>query len=120
MPLRFVVTRMHQSLRSSRARFGSRPGGWHQSARLVSPGGNTRRCLPGGRLPWRFRPFPSDVFGVVEANADDVEGFAHRDEVFCMIRFPSFGESLAYAEFVSAPGPLRRPELTASNPLPVC
>ncbi|BDX30408.1 hypothetical protein TUM20985_09550 [Mycobacterium antarcticum] len=45
----------------------------------------------------------SDVSGVVEAVADDVVGFAVGDEVFGMLRFPSFGDGAAYAEYVTAP-----------------
>ncbi|MFO1037086.1 MAG: NADP-dependent oxidoreductase [Geminicoccaceae bacterium] len=45
----------------------------------------------------------SDVSGVVEAVAPDVQDFARGDEVFGMIRFPSFGDSAAYAEYVTAP-----------------
>ena len=45
----------------------------------------------------------SDVSGVVEAVAEDVRGFTVGDEVFGMLRFPSFGDSAAYAEFVAAP-----------------
>lgn len=57
---------------------------------------------------WRpSTPFPiipgSDVSGVVVAIANDVHGFAVGDEVFGMIRFPSFGESAAYAAYVTAP-----------------
>lgn len=61
-------------------------------------------------LPQDWRPpvpFPaipgSDVSGVIEAVAADVGGFAVGDEVFGMIRFPSFGDSQAYAEYVAAP-----------------
>ena len=61
-------------------------------------------------LPADFRPpvslpaIPgSDVSGVVAAVAPDVRGFSVGDEVFGMIRFPSFGESAAYAEYVAAP-----------------
>lgn len=61
-------------------------------------------------LPPEWRPtvaFPvvvgSDVSGVVEAVAGDVHGFSVGDEVFGMVRFPSFGDSRAYAEFVAAP-----------------
>ncbi|WP_337182446.1 NADP-dependent oxidoreductase [Shinella sp.] len=61
-------------------------------------------------LPPEWRPevpFPaipgSDISGVVEDIADDVEGFSVGDEVFGMIRFPSYGESAAYAEYVAAP-----------------
>ncbi|MDJ1506126.1 NADP-dependent oxidoreductase [Xanthocytophaga agilis] len=45
----------------------------------------------------------SDVSGVIEAIAPDVKGFAVGDAVFGMIRFPSFGKSAAYAEYVAAP-----------------
>ncbi len=45
----------------------------------------------------------SDISGVVEAVADDVRGFAVGDPVFGMVRFPSFGDSAAYAEYVAAP-----------------
>ena len=45
----------------------------------------------------------SDVSGVVEAVAGDVRGFAPGDAVFGMLRFPSFGASAAYAQYVSAP-----------------
>ncbi|PWW02417.1 NADPH:quinone reductase-like Zn-dependent oxidoreductase [Paenibacillus cellulosilyticus] len=61
-------------------------------------------------LPPEWRPpvpFPvilgSDVSGVVEAVATDVQNFFVGDEVFGMVRFPSFGESAAYAEYVAAP-----------------
>ena len=57
---------------------------------------------------WRVPvPFPlilgTDVSGVVESVASDVQGFSVGDEVFGMVRFPSFGESAAYAEYVAAP-----------------
>ncbi|RDZ12469.1 NADPH:quinone reductase [Priestia megaterium] len=61
-------------------------------------------------LPPEWQPavsFPfilgSDVSGVVEAVATDVQGFSIGDEVFGMFRFPSMGESAAYAEYVAAP-----------------
>ncbi|MEC0123291.1 NADP-dependent oxidoreductase [Paenibacillus pabuli] len=61
-------------------------------------------------LPPEWRPsvpFPiilgTDVSGVVEAVATDVQGFSVGDEVYGMVRFPSFGESAAYAEYVAAP-----------------
>ncbi|MEU9397438.1 NADP-dependent oxidoreductase [Streptomyces sp. NPDC048324] len=44
----------------------------------------------------------TDVSGVVEAVAPDVEDFAPGDEVFGLLRFPSFDGS-AYAEYVAAP-----------------
>ncbi|MCP3796487.1 NADP-dependent oxidoreductase [Paenibacillus sp. CH40] len=61
-------------------------------------------------LPPEWQPavsFPfilgSDVSGVVEAVATDVQRFSVGDEVFGMVRFPSMGESAAYAEYVAAP-----------------
>lgn len=61
-------------------------------------------------LPPEWRPpvpFPiilgSDVSGVVVGVATDVQDFSVGDEVFGMVRFPSFGESAAYAEYVAAP-----------------
>lgn len=57
---------------------------------------------------WRPEvPLPAipgtDVSGVVAAVASDVRDFSVGDEVFGMLRFPSFGESAAYAEYVAAP-----------------
>jgi NADPH:quinone reductase-like Zn-dependent oxidoreductase len=63
-------------------------------------------------LPPEWQPkvsFPlilgTDVSGVVEAVADDVNGFSVGDEVYSMVRFPSgfAGDSKAYAEYVSVP-----------------
>jgi len=63
-------------------------------------------------LPPEWRPqvsFPvilgTDISGVVEAVADDVESFSVGDEVYSMVRFPTglAGDSRAYAEYVSAP-----------------
>jgi NADPH:quinone reductase-like Zn-dependent oxidoreductase len=45
----------------------------------------------------------SDVSGVVKAVAADVKDFSVGDEVFGMIRFPSYGISSAYAQYVAAP-----------------
>lgn len=63
------------------------------------------KMLPAGWRPSISLPVipGSDVSGVVEAVASDVQGFSPGDEVFGMIRFPSFGESAAYAEYVAAP-----------------
>lgn len=44
----------------------------------------------------------SDVSGVVEAVAEDVDDLTVGDEVFGLLRFPSF-EGSAYAEYVAAP-----------------
>jgi NADPH:quinone reductase-like Zn-dependent oxidoreductase len=61
-------------------------------------------------LPPEWRPQPSfpiipgtDVSGVIEAVAPDVQDFSAGDEVFGMVRFPSFGESAAYAGYVAGP-----------------
>lgn len=61
-------------------------------------------------LPPEWRPqvdFPlipgTDISGVVEAVAKDVEGFSVGDEVYSMVRFFSVGESKAYAEYVTVP-----------------
>ncbi|WP_342048779.1 NADP-dependent oxidoreductase [Bacillus sp. OTU530] len=61
-------------------------------------------------LPPEWQPavsFPfilgSDMSGVIEAVAKDVQDFSIGDEVFGMVRFPSMGESAAYAEYVAAP-----------------
>lgn len=45
----------------------------------------------------------TDVSGVITEIAADVETFSVGDEVFGMVRFPSFGDSRAYAEFVAGP-----------------
>lgn len=45
----------------------------------------------------------TDVSGVVEAVGPSEEPFAVGDEVYSMVRFPSFGESAAYAQYVTAP-----------------
>lgn len=57
---------------------------------------------------WRPKvPFPiipgTDVSGVVAAVGAEVNHFSIGDEVFGMVRFPSFGDSAAYAEYVAAP-----------------
>ncbi|MEV7154619.1 NADP-dependent oxidoreductase [Streptomyces misionensis] len=44
----------------------------------------------------------TDLSGVVEAVAADVDGFAVGDEVFGLLRFPGF-EGSTYAEYVAAP-----------------
>lgn len=52
-------------------------------------------------------PFPvilgTDISGVIEAVAADIKDFSIGDEVYSMVRFPSFGPSKAYAEYVSVP-----------------
>lgn len=63
-------------------------------------------------LPPEWQPqgnFPiilgTDVSGVIELIADDVKNFTVGDEVYSMVRFPEgvFGDSRAYAEYVSVP-----------------
>ncbi len=63
-------------------------------------------------LPPEWQPqvsFPAipgtDISGVVEAVAADVERFSPGDEVYSMVRFPTglAGESKAYAEYVGVP-----------------
>ncbi len=61
-------------------------------------------------LPPEWRPsvtmpliLGTDISGVVEAMAPDVQGFAVGQEVFGMVRFPSVGESRGYTEYVAAP-----------------
>jgi NADPH:quinone reductase-like Zn-dependent oxidoreductase len=45
----------------------------------------------------------TDVSGVVEAVAADVDGFTVGDEVFGLLRFPTALQGGAYAEYVTAP-----------------
>lgn len=45
----------------------------------------------------------TDISGVIEAVADDVKDFNVGDEVYSMVRFPSFGQSEAYAQYATAP-----------------
>jgi NADPH:quinone reductase-like Zn-dependent oxidoreductase len=45
----------------------------------------------------------TDVSGVVEAVAADVEGVAVGEEVFGLLRFPTSLQGSAYAEYVTAP-----------------
>ncbi len=61
-------------------------------------------------LPPEWQPvvqFPiilgTDISGVIEAVADDVTDFSAGDEVYAMVRFPSYGPSRAYAEYVTVP-----------------
>lgn len=64
-------------------------------------GGLTR--MPGSESTVSLPVIPgTDVSGVVEAVAADVDGLAVGDEVFGLLRFPSFDGS-AYAEYVAAP-----------------
>ncbi|MEU0495838.1 NADP-dependent oxidoreductase [Mycobacterium sp. NPDC006124] len=69
--------------------------------------GYRQQHLPADLVP--SIPLPaipgSDVSGVVAEVGAGVDGFSVGDEVFGMIRFPSFGDSAAYAEYVCAPAP---------------
>ncbi|WAL70458.1 NADP-dependent oxidoreductase [Kitasatospora sp. YST-16] len=74
---------------------------------LNPPDWYLRDGMPG--IPPELRPpvsLPavpgSDVSGVVAAVAEDVTDFSVGDEVFGMLRFPSF-DGRAYAEYVAAP-----------------
>ncbi len=75
---------------------------------LNPPDWYLRECYKMLPPEWQPKvPFPiipgTDISGVIEAVADDVDGFAIGDEVYSMVRFPSYGLSRAYAEFVTAP-----------------
>ncbi|NHN25283.1 NADP-dependent oxidoreductase [Flavobacterium jejuense] len=52
-------------------------------------------------------PFPiilgTDISGIIEAIATDVTEFSVGEEVYSMVRFPSFGQSQAYAEYITIP-----------------
>lgn len=52
-------------------------------------------------------PFPiilgTDISGVIVEVDEDVKEFLIGDEVYSMVRFPSYGPSQAYAEYVSVP-----------------
>jgi len=83
-----VLVRVHAA--------GVNPPDWYLRGGLTRMPGETASTV---RLP----VIPgTDVSGVVEAVAADVDGFAIGDEVFGLLRFPSFDGS-AYAEYVAAP-----------------
>ncbi len=61
-------------------------------------------------LPLEWQPkvsFPiipgTDISGVIVEVDEDVKEFSIGDEVYSMVRFPSYGPSQAYAEYVSVP-----------------
>lgn len=59
---------------------------------------------PDWRPPVPLPAIPgTDLSGVIEAVAAGVQGLTVGDEVYGMVRFPSFGESAAYAQYVAAP-----------------
>ncbi|GAA4495775.1 NADP-dependent oxidoreductase [Actinoallomurus oryzae] len=83
-----VLVRVHAA--------GVNPPDWYLRGGLTRMPGETESTV---RLP----VIPgTDVSGVVEAAAADVDGFAVGDEVFGLLRFPSF-DGRAYAEYVAAP-----------------
>ncbi len=92
---------------------GIRPGEVLVRVRAVGLNPPDRYLRDGYRaLPSEWRPnadFPlilgTDISGVVEAAADDIEGFKAGDEVYGMARFPEavMTGGGAYAEYVGAP-----------------
>jgi NADPH:quinone reductase-like Zn-dependent oxidoreductase len=62
--------------------------------------GVPREMLPPMSLPIILG---TDVSGVVEAVAGDVEGFEEGEEVFGLVRFPTSLQGSAYAEYVTVP-----------------
>ncbi|MFF0156111.1 NADP-dependent oxidoreductase [Streptomyces sp. NPDC005263] len=75
---------------------GVNPPDWYLRGGLTTMPGETESTVSLPVIPG------TDVSGVVEAVAADVEGFSVGDEVFGLLRFPSFHGS-AYAEYVAAP-----------------
>jgi NADPH:quinone reductase-like Zn-dependent oxidoreductase len=76
---------------------GLNPPDWY--AREGMPG-----VPPELKPPFRLPLIPgTDVSGVVEAVAADVNGFAAGDEVIGLLRFPAAAQAGAYAEYVTAP-----------------
>jgi NADPH:quinone reductase-like Zn-dependent oxidoreductase len=76
---------------------GINPPDWYlrDGFKMLPPEWRPQICMPA--IPG------TDVSGVIEEVATDVHGFSVGDEVFSMVRFPSFGESAAYAEYVAVP-----------------
>ncbi|MGW2831919.1 NADP-dependent oxidoreductase [Streptomyces sp. NPDC001286] len=83
-----VLVRVHAA--------GVNPPDWYLRGGLTRMPGETESTVSLPVIPG------TDVSGVVEAVAPDVDGFAPGDEVFGLLRFPSFDGS-AYAEYVAAP-----------------
>ncbi|MFE9811535.1 NADP-dependent oxidoreductase [Streptomyces sp. NPDC005548] len=75
---------------------GVNPPDWYLRGGLTTMPGETESTVSLPVIPG------TDVSGVVEAAAADVEGFSVGDEVFGLLRFPSF-HGRAYAEYVAAP-----------------
>jgi NADPH:quinone reductase-like Zn-dependent oxidoreductase len=76
---------------------GVNPPDWYMREGMP---GVPRELLPPMSLPITLG---TDVSGVVEAVAADVESFAAGDEVFGLLRFPTSLQGSAYAEYVTAP-----------------
>lgn len=83
-----VLVRVHAA--------GVNPPDWYLRGGLTRMPGETESTVGLPVIPG------TDVSGVVEAVAADVDAFAVGDEVFGLLRFPSFDGS-AYAEYVAAP-----------------
>lgn len=75
---------------------GVNPPDWYLRGGLTKMPGETESAVTLPVIPG------TDVSGVVEAVAADVDSFVVGDEVFGLLRFPSFRGS-AYAEYVAAP-----------------
>ncbi|MFD6920612.1 NADP-dependent oxidoreductase [Streptomyces sp. NPDC059944] len=75
---------------------GVNPPDWYLRGGLTTMPGETESTVSLPVIPG------TDVSGVVEAVAADVAGFSVGDEVFGLLRFPSF-DGRAYAEYVAAP-----------------
>ncbi|MEU9187851.1 NADP-dependent oxidoreductase [Streptomyces sp. NPDC048484] len=74
---------------------GINPPDWYLRGGMTTMPGETESTVALPVIPG------TDVSGVVEAVAADVDGLAVGDEVFGLLRFPSFHGS-AYAEYVAA------------------
>lgn len=83
-----VLVRVHAA--------GVNPPDWYLRDGLTKMPGETEPTVSLPVIPG------TDVSGVVEAVGADVDGLAVGDEVFGLLRFPSFDGS-AYAEYVAAP-----------------
>ncbi|MET7977085.1 NADP-dependent oxidoreductase [Streptomyces mirabilis] len=75
---------------------GVNPPDWYLRGGLTTMPGETESTVSLPVIPG------TDMSGVVEAVAADVDGLDVGDEVFGLLRFPSFNGS-AYAEYVAAP-----------------
>ncbi|MDQ1057380.1 NADPH:quinone reductase-like Zn-dependent oxidoreductase [Arthrobacter globiformis] len=76
---------------------GVNPPDWYMREGMP---GVPREMLPPMNLPIILG---TDVSGVVDAVAGDVEGFTKGEEVFGLVRFPTSLQGSAYAEYVTAP-----------------